>query len=295
MGAIEETKELLSENQYRIKLHDLVATQVREVLSLTAEDQFPVQGSWSDKEFIERLNKYEKAISDLCGIQALLSYWGTKANRETLALPVKQICCRLKPVSGVTIWIGLRWYPALLLLYFGGIAAVAAGKYDNLRTLFQANIPNPERSYEGMSAIRRISDALEDIGDVFKKIPGHERHYTPRSEYLFKLLQPTMDSLFFMGIEYESHFDRFEVLLALEHAEQYSREQYGRPWGPIGRFGWKSRRGAGSNPLNQVIDEAEAQGDSWPPTVARLFNGSTKRFKEIASEYSQQISRLPWY
>ena len=46
MGVIEETKELLSDNRYRIKLHDLVATQVREVLSLTAEDQFPVQGNW---------------------------------------------------------------------------------------------------------------------------------------------------------------------------------------------------------------------------------------------------------
>lgn len=295
MGVIEETKELLSETRYRIKLHEFVATQVREVLSLTGEDQFPVQGSWSDKEFIERLSKYEKATFDLCGIQALLAYWGTEANQETLTLPIKQICGRLRPASGKTVWIGLRWYPALLLLYVGGIAAVASGKYENLRALLQANIPNPERSHEGMTVIRRISNGFEDIDDVFKKIPGHERHYTPRSEYLFKLLQPTMNDLFFMGIEYESHFDRFEVFSALEHAEQYAREQYGRVWGPIGRFGWKSKRGGGSSPLNQVIAEAEAQGDSWPPIVAGLFKGSANRFKEIASEYSRLIAQLGWW
>ncbi len=295
MGVIEEVKELLSEERYRIKLHDFVAAQVREVIPQISDEQFPSQGNWSDQEFVERLKKYEGITANLCGVQVLLAYWGTEANRETLTLPVKQICGCLRPVSGRTGWIGLRWYPALLLLYFGGIAAVAAGKYDNLRMLLQANIPSPERSYEGVTLIRKISNALDDIGDAFKKIPGHESQYTPRSEYLLQLLQPTMDGLLFLGIEYESQFDRFEVLLALEHAEQYAREQYGRVWGPVGRFGWKLKGRDASNPLHQVITEAEAQRDSWPPITAGLFKGSAERFKEIASEYYQMIAKLGWW
>jgi hypothetical protein len=265
------------------------------VISLTGEDQFPILDSWSGEEFIERLKKYEKTLSDLCSIQALLAYWGTEANRATLTLPLKQICSHLKPVSGLTVWIGLRWYPALLLLYIGGIGAVAAEKYDNLRALLQAKIPNPEQSYDGVTLIRRISNAIEDIEDAFKKIPGFERRYTPRSEYLLKLLQPTTEDLFFLGIEYESHFDRFEVFLALEHAEQYASEQSGRVWGPLGRFGWKLKGGDASNPLHQVITEAEAQKDSWPPITAGLFKGSAERFKEIASEYYQMIAKLGWW
>ena len=133
------------------------------------------------------------------------------------------------------------------------------------------------------------------MGDVFKIIPGHERDYTPQSEYLFELLHPSMDRLLFLGTEYESHFDRFEVLLALEHAEQYSREKDGRVYGPIGRFGWKFRGGHRSNPLNQIIAEAEVQGDSWPPIMSGLFSGSSSRFKQIASEYIQQISHFARY
>ncbi len=289
VSVIEQTKELLAEDRHRIRLHDFVSKQIREVISLTAEDHFPVQGNWSKEEFIGRLKKYETTTFDLYCIQALLSYWGTEAHRETLTLAPKRICGRLTPQSGMTVWIGLRWYPVLLLLYAGGIAAVASGRYGNLRVLMQATVSDPERSYGGVTLIRRLSSVLSDIGDAFKLLPGHERNYTPRSEYLFKLLQPILDDLLFLGTDYESHFDQFEVLLALEHAEQYASEQHGRVWGPVGRFGWKS------SPFHRVIAEAEAQGDSWPPISAGLFKGSLQRFKEIASQYREAIGRLGWW
>ncbi len=294
MDIVEQTKDLLSEDRHRIKLHDLVAARVKEVLPLIADDQFPTEGNWSDVEFIDRLKKYEEITSDLRGIQMLLAYWGTNANRETLVLALKQICGRLKPASGVTAWINLRFYPAHLLLYVGGIAAVAAGKYDNLRVLLQANIEDPEQSHEGATLIRRISNAIQDIGDAFKRIPGRERNYTARSEYLFELLRPTMNALLFLGAEFESYFDQFEVLLALEHAYQYASEQSGRLWGPIGRFGWKFKRGDHSSPLHRVFAEAEGKGNSWPPIVAGLFGGSIEQFKKIAKEYGQLISQLGW-
>ena len=53
MTVIDKTKEFLSEERHRIKLHELVAQETRQVMSLTAEDHFAVQGSWSDEEFIE--------------------------------------------------------------------------------------------------------------------------------------------------------------------------------------------------------------------------------------------------
>lgn len=285
MTVIEKTKEYLAEERNKIKLHDLVSLQTRELLSLSAEDYF-LQGAWSNEEFIERLKKYETIIADLCKIQALLAYWGSEIHRETLILPIKKISGRIKSQSGLTGWLALRWYPALLLLYASGIAAVAAGKYDNLRALMQMSVHEENRGRT--TAIRRTVSALSEIHDAFKLLPGHERNYAPRSEYLFKFLQPMLDDLLFLGEDYESHFDVFEIFLALEHAEQYAREDYGRIWGPPGRFAWK--RGA----LGQVIAEAEAQRDSWQPIKAGLFGGSFKKFKEISSEYQNMVSNLGW-
>jgi hypothetical protein len=49
--------------------------------------------------------------------------------------PLKRICDELRPEGGLVVWIALRWYPVLLLLYAGGIAAVAGARYENLRLL----------------------------------------------------------------------------------------------------------------------------------------------------------------
>jgi len=159
----------------------------------------------------------------------------------------------------------------------------------------QAEVPDPERSRGQTSLIRATVNGLSDIGDGFKMIPGHERNYTPRSDYLFNLLQPILDELLFLEPDYESLFDRFEVLLALEHAEQYASEKHGRLWGPVGRFGLKFHRQGESSPLHRVVTEAESQGDSWPPIKAGLFKGSVQRFKEIASECSQAVAGLGWW
>jgi len=87
------------------------------------------------------------------------------------------------------VWISLRWYPVLLLLYSGGIAAVAARKYENLRALMHAELPDPARPRVEISLIRGIVDCLGDAWELFERIPGHERQYAPLSEYLFKRFQ----------------------------------------------------------------------------------------------------------
>jgi hypothetical protein len=113
------------------------------------------------------------------------------------------------------------------------------------------------------------------------------------SEYLFKILQPKLDDVFFLGKDYESAFDLFEVLLALAVADMRQTRNEG-VWGPVGRFGWKNHRG-GNSPLGRVLAEAKSMGDAWPPFKAGLFGGSYERFEKSATEYSQSIARLSWF
>jgi hypothetical protein len=295
MTAVDQAKDLLSDERQRIKLHDFVAAEVRRVLSLTTEDHFQVSGAWSPAEFAERVARYEEITATICSVESLIGYWGTQAYHGTLVLAPRSIAGQIKPTSGVAHWAALQWYPILLLLYCGGIAATAADKYDNLRVLLQANIGDPEDPRGPTRLIRGVSKALSGTHDAFKTLPGHERHRTPRNEYLFKRLQPPLDDLLFLGTDYETYFDRFEVLLALEYAEQDARESGERVWGPIGRFGWKYHQGGNSSPLHRLISEAESEGDLWPPTRAGLFRGSIARFKEIASQYSALVAKLHWY
>jgi uncharacterized caspase-like protein len=291
MTIIRQTKELLSDEKFKIALHDLVTEKIREVMSLTAEDNFPVSDRWSEDKFIQRLKRYEEATEDLGNIQALLSYWGTEAHRDVLSLPLRRLCGRLGLISGNVGWIAQRWYPALLLMYMGGIASIAAGKYENLKVLFTTPIIDPENASEELTSILAVVRSLDDLRDAFKLLPGHARHRVPRSEYLFKLLQPTLDDMFFFGTDYEACFDRFEVLLALEHAHQLQRI-----WGPVGRFGWKYKARGTASPFHRVLEEGISQGANWGPVKAGLFGGSFERFNEVAREYEKDIlAKLRWY
>ena len=179
-----------------------------------------------------------------------------------------------------------------LLLYGAGISALASAKYDNLAAMLLTSVGSSRSATSSTSLTLAIGDATKRLHDVFKQLPGHERQYVPRSEYLFKLLQPTLDDLLFVGRDYERDFDRFELLLALVHADLASQEARGI-WGPPGRFGWKFHN-HDANPLRDLIGEAEGQKESWGPLKAGLFGGDYARFERIASEYAKWVARLDW-
>jgi len=294
-GINDLTKEYLSEERHRIRLHDLVASEVRRALAQTSDDIFPVQGAeFSKEEFGERLNRYEQATNALIDIVASVSYWGTEDHVAALKLPFSRVAGRLELQSGLVIWIALRWYPICLLAYSAGISAVAAGNYKNLHTILMTTVRKPRSDSSG-ELVSALGDSFSDLHDAFKTLPGHERNYTPRSEYLFKLFQPRLDDLLYLGNDYEEAFDKFEVFLALVYADLVNEKQQ-NIWGPIGRFGWKKRGWSGSSsPYQNILDEASKLKDAWPPIAAGFFGGSYARFENVASEFSGLIGRLNWY
>ena len=100
-----------------------------------------------------------------------------------------------------------------------------------------------------------------------------------------------LDDLLFLGRDYENYFDRFEVLLALIYADL--EKQYGKLhfWCPVGRFAWKFRD-TRTNPLKEIIDEADREKESWGPIKAGLFHGEYSRFEDIASNLKEFIPKL---
>ncbi|MBT4483963.1 MAG: hypothetical protein HOC71_09845 [Candidatus Latescibacteria bacterium] len=240
---------------------------------------------------IECLDKYKITTNNLCTIETLLAYWGIEKHQNTLSLPFKHLVAQIKNTSNST---PLNWYPVILLFYSGGIAAVASNKYDNLRVLMQTNVVDPEYSHRSKTLILSLSNSLTNLRDSFKKLSGYEEKNVPQNEYLYSFFKPIFDDLLFISTDYEYYFDRFEVFLALEHAEQYSKE-YDRGLGPIGRFGYKFSRVGDSDPFHQLLAEAESYGESWQPIKAGLFKGSYERFKEVATEFSKILSKLYWH
>jgi len=289
----ERAKALLSSESSSIELHDFLLSEVRRFLVLTAEDNFPVVGSFNPADFVPRLERYESAVLDLSILLATVAYWAKPVHLSTLQKCLSRSCDRLDARGGLAVWLELRWYPLILQTYRAGIAAVDAQRYESLAALFHTPLPVIDHHQQGSLLVEAVGKCILELNrtSLLKTIPGHENHYTPLSEYLFKILQPSLDDLLFLGKSYEHAFDTFEVLLALAVADMNLVRDKGA-WGPVGRFGWK-RHGAAA-PFRRVIDEAIAQGPRWAPLQAGLFGGSFQRFQRVATEYGQKVSTLPW-
>jgi Caspase domain len=292
---LDAVKEYLSDTKYRIRLDDFLVREVRAALQRFSETEFPLQAqSVTGEDIAERLSKYENAMKTLLPIIALVGRWVDNQQLPAIERIIGGFSELNEMRSGNLLWLRLRAYPATLLLYAGGIAALEGKNYVGLATIFNTPVRDYRKgSGETVPIVVPTIDAMLDVdrADGFKKLSAHERNYAPRSEYLFTRLQPTLEDILGLGGRYETLFDRFEVLYSLVYADLTDGD-----WGPPGRFAWKYRRGIGGNPFKSIIDEAKDYRDRWPVLQAGLFRGSHTRFEQITDRFqSGLLNRLPWH
>ena len=297
-NTIDIVKEYIPDSKYRIKLDDLVTNELRRILVETSDELYPVSTSdVTTEEFTNRLSKYESISKDIQAIAILLAHWGTEEHIPVLKKIIARIPDNKKASGGKVAWLALRYYPSILILYSAGIAAIAADRYDTLYTIFHTTIGPSSSGGRHKEIIKIVVNQLLELQrtDIFKTLPGYERFYVPKNEYIFKALQPVIDDLLFLGNSYEAVFDKFETLLALVYADLVSKDN-SRFWGPPGRFAYKHHdRGGEGDPFFEVVNEAKNQGPHWAPLRAGFFGGSLDRFNEISTEYEKLISRIGWF
>jgi hypothetical protein len=293
---IKKIKQLLANDSSSIELHDFVVEEVRRFLSCTSEDFFKVQGVFSNAELLERISKYESVGNDLAVISSCITYWAKPTHKTIIQKIIGRSSDHIESHNGLLAWLHLRWYPLIYQFYCAGIAAVEGKRYDSFADIVYTTVNSSQSGRsEIVFFVEAIENSISELSrmDVFKRIPEHDKYHTPMSEYLYKVLQPKLDDILFIGKNYEKSFDEFEVLFALI-ASDIRKQKGAYVRGPIGRFGWKEYEGDNA-PLSRIVDEGIAEGNNWGPIKAGLFGGSIERFKEASTELLQLSSKLNWY
>lgn len=268
-----------------LRLHDVVTGEIRRVIGLIADDRLPQESEWTDADFRNQVMKYDAALYDLCGVQALLAYWSAPSNVLTLA--PRRLFDRITPwFNVITEPMRLQFYPPLCLLYAGGIAAVAAGRYDTLFTLLTSPMSGfgPWKS-ESEPLLATVTTGIGKRVS-FRAMPGLEHDDFAQSSYLHRTLQPILDDALFLGSDYEEAFDKFELLYALENGN-YRHRRFGEAWFPTGRFA-----DTDTDPppaLTRLRTEASSKGDDWAPLKAGFFGGMSQVFTRLADKLEAHI------
>ncbi|MGA2480484.1 MAG: SIR2 family protein [Spirochaetia bacterium] len=275
--AIASVKRYIADSPPRILLHDLVHDECEKLYSGISEAHFPATPGFSDQELLRRVNNYEQQSEILRAILITGCYWGQKDDTSLWIKTIERIANVPGYQNGLTVWINLSRYPALILLYSAGLAMIAAQNLVALSALF--SFP---RIILNINAIRVMEQS------VGQRLPGKERHYTPTSEHLFELLRDPLREYLPDDIDYQSTFDRFEYLLGLAFADLSGDSS----WGPIGCFAWREQHFRREAPVIVAVGlEAEKEGDDWPFLSKTLFDTSISRFREVKIGYDAFLQK----
>ncbi len=278
-------KRYLVSDQYRIRLEELILSETEQVfdhcfLQVKAD---PVgQG----KLVRQRFHSYRNAMQNLLTAMAVGCYWGNIEQHSIWTDMLSRIASATR-LQNAALPTDLKIYPAMLLLYTGGLSAIKAQKFSTLKTI----LDTPVVQFDGTSqpvAMACCSDSgLHSL--AMKAFPSENPH-TPLSNLLHSDVRETLREIIPDDDVYDTVFDDFEVFLALSIGELGSElAARGLPTTrmPVGRFGW--RRGRNQYALQRLIESESRAGVRWLPYACGFFGANSQLFQKLCQSLQSRV------
>jgi hypothetical protein len=288
--ALAMTKRFLSEHRFRIQLQDLVVGELNGVRKQLTTEAFPLgQPRPDEQSYRARVERYEAVCANLAPMVAACVYWGDQEFGrlwcrcvESLGrLPFQQGAC-------YDVWDHLRLYPANLIAYAAGLAAIQRGRMDWLKMLlYDTTVSKEHQTPQPVGAVIGSTCCIaHQEGQYLHKRDPNTTLKTPGSDWMVARLAPMLADVWGEDLDFETAFDDFEFLLSLV---RFDLAGYTLP----GRFCW---RGASlRDQLKQVesIDsEVKAKGDQHPLLLAGMFAGKVDRLTKAVAAVGDMSGRV---
>lgn len=292
-------KRYLAKPEHRIQLDDLFSQEAERLLKQLDDDQFTPQGQWSQDEFRSRVQRYEALTEPLARMAGVLGRWGD-GHELPLILDVLSGLYRQaeKIGNGLTVWLGLRSYPAVLVFTAYGIGLTRSQRWQTLHALLTAPWPREYREPQRVVSALFLWSWKGDQQDVWTQLDGLDRRKTALSDHLLDVMSVWKSSFAGISSEFELVFERFETLAALAFLEEASEESLEQalvsmPQGlfarmPVGRAGWHE------SSATALIHEFQSEA-----TIVALLNAgfakNSRRFLELFVEsFKRYVSKMTW-
>jgi PilZ domain-containing protein len=298
-------KRYLVNERARILLHDFTLQETEKLCAQLTEQNFPSATVVSGEECLRRMHRYEQLCEVLIAVISTGCFWGEKHQEAIWAKLLERVANAASPTKIESEWRDLSSYPALLLLYAGGVAAVAKDKYSTLATLLSA--PQFRDARPEAHVVQRLNPlavlGTEKIAKLLYEQMANSNGYDglckacPGNAYLHALLRDPLREFLPFDSDYDEAFDRFEYSLALiwtdENPQSANLDWF--PLVPLGRFACLQASSAEGEPgfIERVGAEILGQGKNSPLLHAGLFGGSlhrlttAKKLIEVSVAYSR--------
>lgn len=295
--AVSILKRYISSPINKIKIHDLIMEETNRVCDENVK--YGMNDPINEELMKNRIKHYEANIEILLNLFINGCYWGNEEFSDIWVKCIEQIANTDIGDGGYIGWLNLRCYPALLLLYAGGIASIASKNYHNLYAITVEAKCRDKVEHNRLTSIGKniYNNSAFETKSCAEKVLNMIDKYSPVSDYLHRYLRVFMKEILPLDLNYDRAFDYFEYLLGLiyidrKHSTLTAEEQ--NVWGPVGRFRWRYVYNQMESPVNIVNLEIDKLGDEWLPLKYGLFDGRKERVIEIKQRYDNFLRTLNW-
>lgn len=296
---VNSTKRYLAKPEHRIQLDELLSQEAERLMAQLDGSQFAPHSQWNQEEFRSRVRRYEALAEPLTRMAGVLGRWGGGTELTTILDIIRGLYMQAEKVgNGLSVWLGLRSYPAVLIFTAYGVGLTRSQRWKTFHELLVAPWPREYRDPKRVVSTLFLDEWKGAKNEVWKELEGLDRRKTPLSDHLLDVMTNWRSSFAGVSAEFELVFERFELLAALAYLEEDSEASLEQafantPHGlfarmPVGRVGWHD------SSANSLILELQSEA-----TITALldagFARNSRRFLELSIEsFKRYVGRMSW-
>lgn len=297
---VSSAKRFLGRPEYRIDLDELLTSESHSLVEKLGAAELPGHGNWNADEFQRRVAIYEAAVEPLARIVGVLGRWGSDDDVAIIMNIIRYVCNRAnRERSGITPWISLQSYPAVLLVTSYGIGLVNSQRWRAMHLLLSSEMEN-RYSTDSVRVVDELFLWSWEGGnnDYWKLLEGLDRRKTALSDRLCELFETWGNSYVGVVPSFETLYETWEIISSLIYSERYSVEELrsavaggstpGYAWIPVGRSGWNSQT------RKRILQSV--QGDELKLSLfeAGLGKGQSDFLEAAIANFERLAGRMQW-
>ncbi|HQT31579.1 MAG TPA: SIR2 family protein [Thiobacillus sp.] len=292
-------KRYLAKPEYRIQLDELFSREMERLLAQLESASLEAHTSWTSIELSERVRLYEAIAEPIARMAGVLGRWGNGDDLGQVLDIIWALYAEAEKVgNGLTVWIGMRSYPAVLVFTAYGLGLTRAQRWQTLHQLFSASLSREYHEPETIVSALFLWSWKGGDNDAWKHYEGLTNRKTALSDHLLELMSEWKSS--FIGIEpnYEVLFERFESLGSLACFEEndeadLEKAKAARPNEifarmPVGRIGWHS------SSFKRIEQEFGNEATIQVLLNAGFAKGKRRVFDLFLENFRRAADRMKW-
>lgn len=292
-------KRFLAKPEYRIQLDELFTQETDRLIAQLESREFSIPHAWDQGEFRARVRKFEAATEALASMCGVLGRWGDGCELPLVLDIIQSLYAQAEKVgNGLTVYLNIRSYPAVLILTAYGLGLTRSGRWSVLHDLFDSIVDRQNREPKRAVETLLLWAWKGTENDVWKQMEGLEQHKTPLSDHLYTLFSEWGKRFAGLTPDFELMFERFEVLGSLAHFEANDKADVQRQlaaearngwvWMPMGRASWHASNG------EKLVAEIQAEPMKAALTQAGFAKGDVELIDLFVGNFKRRAGRMRW-